>query len=61
MKRQLDALEAPGIADNRQFATTKRAACRYYLEHVVPEAIGLAASATAGAALFYPDEALFEL
>ncbi|HEX6375470.1 MAG TPA: acyl-CoA dehydrogenase, partial [Allosphingosinicella sp.] len=60
MKRQLDALESPEIAANRRFAATKRAACRYYLEHIVPEAAGLAAAATAGAALFYPaDEPLF--
>ena len=43
----------------RDVATTKRAACRYYLEHVVPEAGGLAAAATAGAAIFYPDDGLF--
>jgi alkylation response protein AidB-like acyl-CoA dehydrogenase len=60
MKRQLDALESPGIADNRQFAVTKRAACLYYLEQVVPEAAGLAAQATARAALLYPEEGLFQ-
>jgi alkylation response protein AidB-like acyl-CoA dehydrogenase len=60
MKRQLDALERGGIAENRHFATLKRAACRYYLEHAVPEAAGLAAAATAGAALFYPGAELFE-
>ena len=43
----------------RQFIALKRAACRYYLDHVVPEAAGLAAQATAGAALFYSDDALF--
>jgi hypothetical protein len=59
MKRQLDALESPQIAANRDFATAKRAACRYYLEHVVPEAAGLAAAATAGASLFYPEDGLF--
>jgi alkylation response protein AidB-like acyl-CoA dehydrogenase len=59
MKRQLDVAESDGIAENRQFIATKRAACTYYLEHVVPEAAGLAAQATAGSALFYPDEELF--
>jgi len=60
MKRQLAALDSPGIAANRRFVATKRAACLYYLEHVVPEAAGLAAQAVAGASLFYPDEGLFE-
>jgi hypothetical protein len=60
MKRQLAALESPEIAANRDFTTLKRAACGYYLDHVVPEAAGLAAAATAGAALLYPDEALFK-
>ena len=59
MKRQLDALESPEIADNRRFVATKRAACLYYLDHVVPEATGLAAQATAGAGLFYPESGLF--
>jgi hypothetical protein len=59
MKRQLRAVESEGIAENRHFLATKRAACRYYLDHVVPEAVGLAAQATAGAALFYPEEELF--
>jgi alkylation response protein AidB-like acyl-CoA dehydrogenase len=59
MKRQLDALQSPEIAGNRQFVATKRAACLYYLEHVVPEAAGLAAAATAGAAIFYPEDGLF--
>ena len=59
MKRQLAVVESDGIAENRHFMATKRAACRYYLEHAVPEAIGLAAPATAGAALFYPEEELF--
>jgi alkylation response protein AidB-like acyl-CoA dehydrogenase len=61
MKRQLDALEGAGIAEDRRFATAKRAACLYYLEQVVPEAAGLAAQATAGASLLYPDEELFAL
>jgi alkylation response protein AidB-like acyl-CoA dehydrogenase len=59
MKRQLGALESSGLAGDRRFAATKRAACRYYLDHVVPEATGLAAAATAGAAFLYPEEELF--
>jgi hypothetical protein len=55
MKRQLTALESDGMAEDRHFAAVKRAACTYYLEHVVPEAAGLAAQATAGAGLFYRD------
>ncbi|HEX8622665.1 MAG TPA: acyl-CoA dehydrogenase [Allosphingosinicella sp.] len=61
MKRQLEALETSGIAENRRFAAVKRAACHYYLGHVVPEACGLAASATAGAAFLYADEEMFAL
>ncbi|HET9639999.1 MAG TPA: acyl-CoA dehydrogenase family protein [Allosphingosinicella sp.] len=59
MRRQLLALDGPGVAANRRFATVKRAACLYYLDHVVPEAAGLAAQAVAGAGLFYPEEELF--
>jgi alkylation response protein AidB-like acyl-CoA dehydrogenase len=59
MKRQLDVVESPGIDTNRHFLATKRAACLYYLDHVVPEAAGLAAQAVAGAGLLYPDEELF--
>ena len=59
MKRQLVALESGGIAENSHFAATKRAACLYYLDHVVPEAAGLAAQATAGADLLYSDTELF--
>ncbi len=54
MKRQLDALD--GEADSA-FARIKRAAARYYLDQAVPEASGLAAQATAGAApLWAADE-----
>jgi len=56
MKRQLDALDSPEVAGDRRFVALKRAACLYYLEHVVPESAGLAAQAAAGAALFYPEE-----
>ena len=59
MKRQLDALESPEIAESRHFAAMKHAACLYYLDHVVPEAAGLAAQAIAGASLFYPEDELF--
>ncbi|HEX9947123.1 MAG TPA: acyl-CoA dehydrogenase [Allosphingosinicella sp.] len=55
MKRQLDVVERDAIAQDRHFTAVKRAACAYYLEHVVAEATGLAAQATAGAALFYED------
>jgi alkylation response protein AidB-like acyl-CoA dehydrogenase len=57
MKRQRDALDGSEAPD---FAAMKRAAVAYYLEQVVPEALGLAAQATAGAGLLYAlsDEAL---
>jgi 3-(methylthio)propanoyl-CoA dehydrogenase len=57
MKRQLDALEAPETVANPHFVALKRAACGYYLDHVVPEAAGLAAQAAAGAALLYSFDA----
>ncbi|MFL6846023.1 MAG: acyl-CoA dehydrogenase [Allosphingosinicella sp.] len=53
MKRQLNALELPEATGNGAFAARKRAACLYYLHHVVPETAGLAAAATAGAGLLY--------
>ena len=59
MRRQLDVVDGGGIAEDRHFLTLKRSACRYYLDQVVPEARGLAAQATAGAALLYPEEELF--
>jgi alkylation response protein AidB-like acyl-CoA dehydrogenase len=55
MQRQLGALDADELDPG--FAAMKRAACRYYLEHVVPEAIGLERAATSGAELFYSIEA----
>jgi 3-(methylthio)propanoyl-CoA dehydrogenase len=61
MQRQARALESPDIAESRHFMATKRAACGYYLQQIVPEAAGLAAQAVAGAALLYPGEALFGL
>ncbi|HEX2764474.1 MAG TPA: acyl-CoA dehydrogenase [Allosphingosinicella sp.] len=51
MNRQLRALGQDDVDPG--FAALKRAACLYYLEHVVPEAIGLERAATAGAELFY--------
>jgi 3-(methylthio)propanoyl-CoA dehydrogenase len=59
MKRQLDALESPEIAGDRLFSARKRAACLDYLDHVVPEAAGLAAQAIAGASLLYAEPDLF--
>jgi 3-(methylthio)propanoyl-CoA dehydrogenase len=55
-QRQLDALDA-GAEAAPAYAAMKRAAALYYLSHVVPEASGLAAQATAGADLFYAVEA----
>ncbi|HEU0097982.1 MAG TPA: acyl-CoA dehydrogenase [Allosphingosinicella sp.] len=59
MQRQLKVVESDEIAENPHFSTLKRATCRYYIEHVVPAAAGLAAQATAGAGLFYPEDELF--
>jgi hypothetical protein len=59
MKRQLAALEADEAAHGGSFATMKRAACLYYLDHLVPEVSGLAAQAVAGAAFLYPEKDLF--
>jgi hypothetical protein len=50
MVRQLNALEGEG---DPAFAASKRAAALYYLEQVVPEAIGLSAQASASADLLY--------
>jgi hypothetical protein len=51
MTRSLAALEAGGTTP--LFAEMKRAACRFYLERIVPEALGLAPGATGGAELLY--------
>ncbi|TMJ13589.1 MAG: acyl-CoA dehydrogenase [Alphaproteobacteria bacterium] len=48
MKRQLGALEGQG-----PFEAMKRASIRFYLEQVVPEALGLVAAANAPAELLY--------
>jgi alkylation response protein AidB-like acyl-CoA dehydrogenase len=50
MKRQADALGGDEAPD---FAAMKRAAIAYYLDQIVPEALGLSAQATAGAAPLY--------
>jgi alkylation response protein AidB-like acyl-CoA dehydrogenase len=52
MARQLAAAEG-----DTPFLAMKRTACRYYLERIVPEAMGLAAQATGGAELLYAVDA----
>jgi alkylation response protein AidB-like acyl-CoA dehydrogenase len=56
MRRSLAALEGADVSP--AYAAMKRAACRYYLEQAVPEALGLAAQATAGAELLYSVDAV---
>jgi alkylation response protein AidB-like acyl-CoA dehydrogenase len=58
MQRQRDALNGAEVSP--AFAAMKRAAARYYLDQAVPEALGLAAQALAGAEPLYAvnDEAL---
>jgi 3-(methylsulfanyl)propanoyl-CoA dehydrogenase len=51
MAKSLAALDEGGTTP--LFAEMKRAACRFYLERIVPEALGLAAAATGGAELLY--------
>ena len=59
MKRQLAVLDGEDGLDPA-FAAMKRAAARFYLDQMVPEASGLAAAATAGAAALYAlDEEAF--
>ena len=57
MARQLRALGAD--RDEKAFASMKRAAARYYLDQIVPEAEGMEAAALAPADILYsvPDEA----
>ena len=50
LMQQYDALDDSNDADRKH---AKRVTMRYFLDHIVPEAIGLKASATAGAALLY--------
>ena len=51
LERQATALSAEATDD---FAMLKRASVAFYLDRIVPQAAGLAASATAGAASLYP-------
>ena len=51
MARQLEAAE--GFDADPQFLEMKKAAARFYLQQIVPEALGLAAAATAPAAILY--------
>ncbi len=51
MEKQLAALE--GYDGDPQFAATKRATARFYLDQIVPEALGLEAAATASAEALY--------
>jgi alkylation response protein AidB-like acyl-CoA dehydrogenase len=58
LAKQLTALE--GYDGDPAFAALKRAAARFYLDQIVPEARGLKAAATASAAALYTvDEAAF--
>ena len=51
MARQLAALD--GYDGDPAFAAMKRAAARFYLDQIVPEARGLAAAASASAEVLY--------
>ncbi|MBV9930609.1 MAG: acyl-CoA dehydrogenase family protein [Alphaproteobacteria bacterium] len=51
MAKSLAALETAGAPP--LYAEMKRAACRFYLDRIVPEALGLEPAATAGAELLY--------
>jgi len=53
MQRQLLALDGDESGMDPAFAALKRAACRFYLEQIVPEALGLEAAASAPADLLY--------
>jgi hypothetical protein len=57
LTRQLAALENDEV--DPDFRTMKTAAARFYLDQIVPEALGLQAAATAPAAILYavPEEA----
>ncbi len=56
LKVQLDALEAGADVDP-DFAATKRAAARFFLDRIVPEALGRKTGAMAGAGDLYTLEA----
>ena len=49
----LMARQGRAATGDTPFEKAKRVTVRYYLDHIVPEAIGKAAAATAGAALLY--------
>jgi 3-(methylthio)propanoyl-CoA dehydrogenase len=49
----LMAKQGKAASSDSAFDKTKRVTVRYYLDHLVPEALGKAAAATAGAALLY--------
>jgi alkylation response protein AidB-like acyl-CoA dehydrogenase len=51
MARQFAVLDEDEL--DSDFGAMKAAACRFYLDQIVPEATGLKAAATASAALFY--------
>lgn len=51
MEKQLAALG--GFGGDPQFVVAKRAAARFYLDQIVPEALGLEAAATASAEVLY--------
>jgi hypothetical protein len=51
LMRQRTALESEGRSD--AFARRKAATAEFFLTRIVPEALGLAASARAGAAALY--------
>ena len=51
MEKQLAALG--GFDGDPQFVAAKRAAARFYLDQIVPEALGLEAAATASSAILY--------
>ncbi|VXC82843.1 acyl-CoA dehydrogenase [Sphingomonas sp. AX6] len=51
MEKELAALD--GFEGDPQFVTAKRATARFYLDQIVPEALGLEAAATASAGVLY--------
>lgn len=53
----LMARQGKAAIGDSAFARAKRVTVRYYLDHLVPEALGKAAAATAGAALLYEVDA----
>ncbi len=58
MARQGKAAAALSRAGDNRFADAKQAVVRFYLDRIVPEALGKAAAATAGAAGLYAGGAL---